>query len=224
MKLGGDWVIEVVDPIQAQPLLNLLNVKYLLANPTNRASTELGFRISDRSDFLVFENLQAWPRAFFINQVTSASSNEEFTKQLLKNGEQPFVSLTKEAIEKQPGLQPLENTLTAIIAPATHYQLLPNSTAFDVHAASAGIVCLTEGQAKDFTAKANNEAKEILTVNRGFKGVFLDQPGDYHIEFTYRPRYWRLACTLLWISAGGVIALVVMSEIRLRRDKNWPTS
>lgn len=217
MKLGGDWVIEVVDPVQAQPLLNLLNVKYLLANPTNRAPAEPGFRVSDRSDFLVLENLQAWPRAFFINQVTPAASNEEFTKQLLENGKQPFVSLTKEAIEKQPGLRPLENTLTATIAPATHYQLLPNSTAFDVHAASAGIVCLTEGQAKDFTAKANNEAKEVLTVNRGFKGVFLDQPGDYHIEFTYRPRYWRLACTLLWISAGGMIALVVTSEIRVKR-------
>ena len=33
MELNGDWMVEVVDPVQAQPLLNLLNVKYLLAPP-----------------------------------------------------------------------------------------------------------------------------------------------------------------------------------------------
>jgi uncharacterized membrane protein YfhO len=66
------------------------------------------------------------------------------------------------------------------------------------------VVCLTEGQAKDFTATANGESKEVLTVNRAFKGIYIDQPGDYHIEFTYRPRHWRLSCALFWISIGAV--------------------
>jgi hypothetical protein len=45
---------------------------------------------------------------------------------------------------------------------------------------------------------ANNEPKGVLTVNRAFKGVYLDKPGNYHIEFIYRPRHWRLACCLFW--------------------------
>jgi hypothetical protein len=110
----------------------------------------------------------------------------------------------------------LETTNQAIISPATNYRLLPNSTEFDIHAPSAGMVCLTEGQAKDFTVKANNEPKAVLTVNRAFKGVYLDQPGDYHIQFIYRPRHWRLACALFWISAGVVIALVATAGIRAR--------
>jgi len=76
------------------------------------------------------------------------------------------------------------------------------------------MVCLTEGQAKDFTAKANNESKEVLTVNRAFKGIYLEQPGDYHIKFIYRPRHWRLACACFWISAGAVILWVLTSIIR----------
>ena len=211
-----DWVIEVTDPVAAQPLLNLLNVKYLLAPPDVSGDWKSDFHLTDRSDFGVLENPEAWPRAFFCDQVVSISSNEEFIKRLLANGQQPFIALTGEEIGKQPGLQQLETTNQATISPATHYQLLPNSTAFDVHASAAGMVCLTEGQAKDFTAQANHQPKEVLTVNRAFKGVYLDKPGDYHLEFTYRPHHWRLACAFFWISAGVVIMLASMSIIRAK--------
>jgi hypothetical protein len=225
IKFGGEggWAISIVNPTAAQPLLNLLNVKYLLADPKTRVEIETGagFRVADRDDFLVLENLDAWPRAFFSDKIASNSSTEEFIQQLLVNGKQPFASLSQDEINKQPGLRPLENTEKAIILPATNYRLLPNSTAFDVHAPSAGVVCLTEEQARDFTVKANSEPREVLTVNRVFKGVYLDKPGDYHIEFTYRPHNWSLACTCFWISAGGVIAFATMSALRawLERKK-----
>ncbi len=163
------------------------------------------------------ENLQVWPRAFFSNQIIPISSTKEFIKQLLENAERPFVAMYNEQIEKQPDIRRLETKRTTIISPATNYQLLPNSTAFDIHASSAGVVCLTEEQAKDFTAKANNEPKEVLTVNRAFKGIYLDKPGDYHIEFIYRPRYWKLACSLFWISAGSAILLAIVFHAKARR-------
>jgi uncharacterized membrane protein YfhO len=105
----------------------------------------------------------------------------------------------------------LRNNSKPSVAPASHYELLPNSTAFDIHADSAGVVCLTEEQARDFTATANGELKTVLTVNRAFKGIYLDKPGDYHIHFTYRPAHWRLACELFWWAMGVVVALVVLS-------------
>ena len=220
----GGWAIYILNPVVAQPLLNLLNVKYLLTDPQIQVEIKdgVGYRIADRSDFLVLENLDKWPRAFFSDKVVTNSSTEEFVHQLLGSGKQPFISLSQGEITEQPGLQPLEKTKTATIVPATSYRLLPNSTAFDVHAPSAGVVCLTEGQAKDFTVKANNEFREVLTVNRAFKGVYLDKPGDYHIEFTYRPRYWRLACSLFWISIGGVIMLALMSIIRVNGEVKNP--
>ena len=81
------------------------------------------------------------------------------------------------------------------------------------------MVCLTEGQAKDFTATANNEPKEVLTVNRAFKGVYLDKPGEYHIEFVYRPRYWSLACAWFWISAGACVVLASMGFSRVHFER-----
>ena len=222
MGFNGDWLVEVTDPVKAQPLLNLLNVKYLLAPPDVSDHERPGFRLTDRSDFGVLENLRVWPRAFFANQVVSIASNEKFINHLLKNGQQPFIALTSEEIEKQPGLQQLETTNQAVISPATNYRLLPNSTEFDIHATSAGMVCLTEGQANDFTALANNEPKEVLTVNRAFKGIYLGQPGDYHIQFIYRPRHWRLACACFWISAGAVVLWALKSLIRVKgAAKGW---
>jgi hypothetical protein len=209
----------VANPVQAQPLLNMLNVKYLLARPDSIVRETSDFRITDRSDFCVMENTQTWPRAFFANQIVPIDSIKEFVNYLSEYGRHPFIALPSEEIGKQPGLQQLETTNPAAISPAFNYRLSVNSTAFDVRAPSAGVVCLTEGQAKDFTATANDESKEVLTVNRAFKGIYLDRPGDYHIQFTYRPRHWRLACALFWSSMGVIIALATADFFRTRNLK-----
>jgi len=232
VKFGGagGWEIYIDNPVAAQPLLNLLNVKYLLIAPfveigeqMQQAIKRHDFRIIDRSDFLILENSDAWPRAFFSDHVVPVASNEEFIGQLLKNGKQPFIALPPEEVRNQPGLRQLENTNKATVWPATNYSRLPNSTAFDVHAPSAGVVCLTEEEARDFSATANNEARKVFTVNRAFKGIYLDKPGDYHIVFTYRPRHWRLACALFWIAVGTAAALAAISLARAkRRNGNNP--
>ncbi len=209
IEFSHGWTIRVVDMVKAHPLLNLLNVKYLLTPPNVNLQEGLAFRITERSDFGVMENMEAWPRAFFANRVVRIASNEQFIQHLLENGGQPFAALTQPEISKQPGLRSLPTTGAATITPATNYQLFPNTTEFDVHASSPGLVCLTEGQAKGFTATANRQPKEILTVNRAFKCIYLDQPGDYHVQFTYRPRLWRLACALFWIAVGGIIILAM---------------
>jgi hypothetical protein len=208
------WLIEVIDPVQARPLLNLLNVKYLLANPNKPVSAQSDFSVADRSDFLVLSNSETWPRAFFSSRIIPISSNEDFTRQLLQNGNQPFIAMDSEEIKQQSDLQTLAAEKTAVISPATNYHLRPNSTAFVIHAPTAGVVCLTEGQAKDFIATANDEPKPVLTVNRAFKGIYLNAPGNYHIEFTYRPRHWRIACLLFWSSIFIAFALTIREIMR----------
>jgi len=219
MSVTEDWVIEVTNTVKAQPLLNLLNVKYLLADPKTDMPTKFDGRVTDRSDFLVISNSEAWPRAFFSSRVISVSSNEKFIRQLLENPTRPFMAMDATEIKEQPGLQLLEISNETGVSPAKNYQLLPNSTTFDIHAPAAGMVCLTEGQAQDFTATANGEPEKILTVNRAFKGIYLDKPGDYHIQFTYRPRYWRLSCGLFWIATVVAIALTTVDFIRARNRR-----
>ncbi len=216
MEFEYEWILIVQRAALAQPLLNLLNVKYLLY-PTNISiAPTLNLRVTDRSDFGVVENLEVWPRAFFTDRVVPLATTGEFVQQLVQHGQHPFAALTPPEIARLPGLRQLATAEPAVIVAATHYELLANSTAFAVHAPSAGVVCLTEGQARDFTATANGQPKTVLTVNRAFKGIYLDQPGDYHVKFTYRPRHWRLACSLFFAAATAVIALAAARMVRRR--------
>ena len=74
------------------------------------------------------------------------------------------------------------------------------------------------GRGKGLFCNGKQRSREVFTVNRAFKGIYLDKPGDYHIVFTYRPRHWRLACALFWIAAGTAGALAAMSLVRSKRQ------
>jgi hypothetical protein len=211
---GSTWVVNLADPVAKQPLLNLLNVKYVLTPPQVRLADAVDFKIVDRGDFGVVENLEVWPRAFFTDQVIPISDTAAFIQYLWTHGKRPFAAMTEAEIARRPGVSALESTNAATVVAATHYVLLPNSTSFDIHAPSAGMVCLTETAAKDFVARVNHEPQPILTVNRAFKGVYLDRPGDYHIEFVYRPHLWRLACALFWTGIGAAALLGAVEFIR----------
>lgn len=221
MKIYASWVMEIINPIQAQPLLNMLNIKYLLAPLSLSANGQSAYRVAGRNDFLVLENPQVWPRAFFSNKVFPINSSTEFVAHLLKNGKEPSIAVSDQEIAREPLLHQLTAVTEPVIHPGSNYRLLPNSTAFDIYAPTAGAVCLTEGQVPDFTATANGKPRQVLTLNRAFKGIYLDKPGNYHIEFTYRPKHWRLACALFWLSISGtVVVLMVTSTIPARLEKS----
>ncbi len=214
VKFDREWLIEIADPTAAQPLLNLLNVKYLLTQP---GSPWPGgdFRLADRSDFDVVANQEVWPRAFFTDRVIPVSSTSELIQQLRQDGRRPFVALAPSDFAREPGLRALTATPSPRVTAATHYQLRANTTAFDVQAGGAGMVCLLEGQARDFMATANGEPKTVFTANRIFKAIHLDQAGAYHVEFTFRPRHWRLACGL-FLTAAGMLVLLTGVRVRTR--------
>ena len=214
MNFSDDWVIEVANPVAAQPLLNLFNVKYLLTPPGLVLQEGLDFRVAHRGDLAVLENQQVWPRAFFTDKVRSVSSNDEFIGHLRSNGTKPFVALTPEEISRHAGIRELESNGEAVVVPATNCQLQPNSTSFEVRAPTAGVICLSEGQARDFTVRVNNSPRPVLTVNRVFKGVFVEEAGDYRVEFVYRPRHWQTACVLFWISVSAIVVIAIVTFAR----------
>jgi hypothetical protein len=209
-----DWPVQIVNPVAAHSLLNFLNVKYLLTPARVNVQEGLGFRLAADRDLGVLENLEVWPRAFFSGGIVSISSTEEFRRYLVDHARQPFIALTQDEISKEPDLLKLQTNAFPTVAPANNYELFPNSTAFDVHASSAGVVCLTEAQARDFTATANGEPKTILTVNRAFKGIYIERRGDYHIQFTYRPRHWLLSSVLFWIAGSTLLVLLAVDLVK----------
>jgi hypothetical protein len=219
VKFFREWQLELTDPAAAQGLLNILNVKYVFASSNVDISKLPDFHLISRSDFGLIENQQAWPRAFFSDGVISIPSSDAFIRRLIENKKEPFIALTSADLQAHPELLPLAATNTAAISPATNYRLLPNATTFDIHAGSPGVVCLTESQVKDFTATANGVHKTVFTVNRAFKGIYLESPGDYHIEFIYRPRYWHASCALFWGAFAATIVFMIGYSLKSRSGK-----
>ncbi len=211
-----DWVMQVTNVVAAHPVLNFLNVKYVLTPPAVEVQEGLGYRLAHHSDLGVLENLEVWPRAFFCDKIVPLSSTEEFVGYLYAHSRQPFIALTPAEILKQSALTQVEGA-NATFTSATNYVRLPNSTAFDIHANSAGVVCLTEGRGRDFVATVNGEIKPVLTVNRAFKGIYLDKPGDYHIQFTYRPRYWRVTWATFWVAVAISVALALCGFLKFKK-------
>jgi hypothetical protein len=211
-----DWVAQITNVVAAHPLLNFLNVKYILTPPAVEVQNGLGYRLAHQSDLGILENLEVWPRAYFCDKIVPISSTEEFVGYLYTHETKPFIAMTPAEISLQPGLNQIQGA-NATFTPATNYTLLPNSTAFDIHATSAGIACLSEGQGRDFIATVNGENKPVLPVNRVFKGVYLEKPGDYHIQFTYRPRYWRFTWPAFWAAAAISITLAIFDFLKPKR-------
>ena len=210
------WVIEVVDPNQAQPLLNLLNVRYLLGPPKLNLPPQSGYRLVGRSDFATLENPQVWPRAFFTDHVVPCGTRDDFIQQLTASAREPFIAMDPAVIAAHPEIGRLPAGSSSPAVAATGYQLTENTTAFDLHAPAAGVVCLTEEQNPGFRVRVNNQPAEVLEVNRVFKGVYLPQAGDYHIRFTYRPSHWNLALTAFWGGVGIAVLYTLFAAWRFR--------
>jgi hypothetical protein len=156
------WVFLIQDPGAVQPLLDVLNVRDLLTDIKDLPPIGGQYTIQRLGDFTAIRNKTSWPRAFFASQIVPLSSNEEFIEYLTHHGDNPFVAMSPDEFEGQNGIASLAKQPNSEIAAAEHYQLGVNSTAFDVQATSAGTVCLTEEQAKDFTATVNGVATKCL--------------------------------------------------------------
>src|SRR5581483_3815465 len=121
MDLASDWVIGVKDINQAQPLLSFLNVRYVLARPDEPLNAE-NFKTFAKDDFLVLENQQAWPKAYFVNNVGVATTPDELVA-CLKGASRPFATGSKDAMRQSPELQALQAISSSGFQPATEYIL-----------------------------------------------------------------------------------------------------
>jgi hypothetical protein len=193
------------------PLLNMLNVRYYLSEASARTELHPSVRKLGTLDLDVYESTAAWPRAFFIDQVSSYGSESDFVS-LLKQGDgKPFGTVLRTDLEKQVDLKPFVHDLAPSparhIVAATDYALTTNTTSFKVRAPGPGVVVLTEPYDEgDLRLQLNGKATGYFRVNAAFRGVVVPAAGDYHFSFSYWPRHFTMS---LWISALGLALLAL---------------
>jgi hypothetical protein len=201
------------------PLFDMLNVRYFLGYVGTKIEPVPSLTKVASLDLDIFESERVWPRAFFTDRLVAYEHEEEFID-LLKKSDGPFAGIPREELDKQTELAKLAGPSTPSsnrkAAPATHYVLTNNTTSFKINAAGPGVIVLTEAYVpEDFQVRLNGKPANYFRVNSAFKGLFVQDAGDYVVSYAYWPRYLTLS---LWIAAAGVATLLGWASLLLKAE------
>jgi hypothetical protein len=216
---SGGWLINVSATSfdRLAPLLDLLNVGFVLAHPERLLPGLIDVPMQGTDRLTPLRRPTAWPRAFFTDGVTTYVEPQELLGQVAAHGK-PLASVQStdhRAMEATRGLRASAGNSI----PARGYMLTGNTTSFVVRASSPGLAVLTETfLPDDFRATLNGRRVPYFRVNHAFKAVAIPSAGDWAVKFEYRPRHWDLS---LAIAGAGLLLLAGLAV--LSRDKS-PTA
>ena len=207
--LNGGWRYEISSERLANdlPLFNMLNIRYILA-PTETSLSQIpDLKNLASLDLSVYESEHVWPRAFFVEGVSTYETLPQLVSLVKGSNGHPFVAVEGSETARHPQLTSLlkqQNDQPAIAA--FDYKLTNNTTSFKIAAPKSGVVALTEAYLlDDFRVTVNGKPDHYFRVNSAFKGILIPRAGDYQISFVYWPRFFTL---LLCISAVGIAVLI----------------
>ena len=185
-----------------RPLYDMLNIRYYLA-PRN-ADGIGGLDLVNRLDLAVFESRTVWPRAFYVDRLSTYRDLPELVHRVKSGDGRPFAAVEETEPARLPVLKALLNKPgDRTVVAASDYRLTGNSTRFRLSAPGPGLVVLSETDYPgDFIATVNGRPAELIRVNHAFKGIQVESGGQYDVSVRYWPRPFGLT---LWLSGGGAI-------------------
>ena len=171
------------------PILNLLNVKYVLTSKQlNNSGLKLVF---NQNNTYIYENEQVLPKAFVIHEANLPSSKEEIIKLDLKD----IINNEKAEIE----------------------QYSPNEVIIKTNLSNPGFLVLSEVWYPNWKAYIDNET-EPTTVYKAYHtlmSVYLSK-GEHTVKFVYDPSLLRIGA---WISFLTIVLLVAIIAVYQTMNK-----
>jgi hypothetical protein len=166
-----------------------------------------------------YESSAAWPRAFFTDSAAVYGDVPQLISWIKAGDGRPFAAVQQ---SDWAGLSPAPrvsgNLAARKVSAATDYSLTANTTAFTVEASAPGFIVLTEAyERSNFRATLNGAPVPYLRLNHAFKGVYVDSPGTYRVEFSYWPRHFTAA--LAACAAGLALAAAAIFLALFRQPR-----
>ena len=189
-----------------QNFLNMLNTKYLISlYPIPDTSCQL----IHRGDNLIYENRNALPRAFFVNDVKVLNSKEE----IFRYFKSPNFNAAKTAIlEEEPefAIEASPGNKVTVVSSDIHNIRLKAS------AASPTLMVLSEiYYPAGWNAYVDGIKTKIYQTNYILRSIFL-QPGEHEIEFKFEPKSFKIG---LIISLVTLILLIATLIFVIKKQK-----
>jgi hypothetical protein len=189
----------------ARPFFDALNVRYYLGLHSDQVALGNSLKLVKSADLDIYESPTAWPRAFFTDRLAVYDQPTDLVREIQTGDGRPFAAAQRADVLRNPRLASLSSELRGrTVVPAARYQLTENTTSFDVHADGPGVIVLDETfWPDDFHAEVNSRSVPIVRLNHVFKGVVVDDAGEYRVTFRYVPK--NLSRNLVLSGFGAVL-------------------
>jgi hypothetical protein len=211
-------------PLKGNPMFHALGVRAVLA--ARDLENVPGLRLLGRDlDTRVYENLNAYPRAWVVHDVHVVPGEDEafaFLQSRARRSDDAFIvnafDPRREAVVEQSGatdetLRALQDTQTECDAGdrdrATIERYSGRSLTIRVDAACPGLLVLPDTYFPGWKATVNGDEQTIYPTDGAFRGVAVPE-GSSRVEFRYEPRAFPIGIVLAVTGlAGFAIAWLV---------------
>ena len=168
---AGGWLtlVSVASFDRLAPLLDLLNVGFVLAHPDAVLPGLVDIPLQGHDQLKALRRTTAWPRAFFVDGVTTYSYPADLLAQVASHGS-PLAAIQSSDTRALGSTRALRNPSTNVV-PAEDYRLTTNATSFVLHAPGQGVAVLTETYLPDdFRATLNGLTHPLLSCESRLQG------------------------------------------------------
>ena len=199
-------------------LLNLTGARYLVVAPPYASDAERLDpplrKIEIPGELAVFENPQAFPRAFFVPKVVVVSKPPQLLERLAAGDD----DLRQVALlEREPPSGFAGAAGTGESAAVRWQRSDPEEIAIEVDAPSRGFLVLTDQYFPGWDATVNDRPASIQRADHAFRLVELPA-GHSRVEFRYRPR------SLLYGAVTSALAALAAAAALLRAARRRASS
>jgi hypothetical protein len=197
---GWYYPVEKLD----SPVLDLMNVKYLLVTPQNadRVRAVPRFRhVASLPGNELFENLTVMPRFFLVRDLRPVSSLAE-ARGLIEHGEVDFrrTAITDRTIELPAG------TASGIADHVNVVEYQPARLELGVQTGESALLVLAESYYPGWKAWLDEKQAPIYEVDLAFRGVVV--PGGTHrLRMEFQPVILPISIAITVATAVGLMAL-----------------
>jgi len=194
------WLLEEA----GSPLLDLLNVKYILTKQELGGKWELVYRDGDGMN--VYQNRNVIPRAFVVHQAEYVDNAEESLARLTDG---QFDYHTTAILEEGPITTislPDEPVPTPAEVHIIHYE--PERVEVQTQTSADGVLVLTDGYDPGWQAELDGQPVKIHVANHAFRAVALPA-GKHQVTFFYDPPAFKIGLGISLLAGGGVAAAVI---------------
>ena len=197
------------------PLLDLLNVKYMLTDQQLHGRWELVYRGEDGVD--VYRNRDALSRAFVVYRVEIAGSPSE---SLARITDPSFDFRRRAVLEQMPaGWEERPDPPTTAAVQITAYET--NRVCVELETAGAGLLVLTDTYMPGWRARLDGQDAQVYVADHAFRAVVVPA-GAHRVEFEYRPLAFGIGWIISLTTACGTVAAIgvlVLWQPRRREDQ-----